>query len=308
MCQVAVADFATAYAALCLGFAGGEGREVVVQQEAFATLVEHIVQDFFVQLCAEGDGGQSLSFTAGEYGASVRSGQVVGFAPDGAYFGGLAAVQTDAFVKDAAAYGFAFYIVVVALDQRGFLVALFFGECIDVFLTDGIEGVLTPVLVGTAGFGYGVSAVVALVVYVFAQVFVVDFVAIFAFHFACFFGKFHLSLALLLDGGVCGLEGCQEVGFGYFVHFAFDHHDVVVGGTYHQFHIGLFELLECGVDDKFAVDACHAHLGDWSVEGYVADGEGGTGCQSGQGVRHVYAIGREQGDVDERVGVVIVGE
>ena len=308
MCQVAVADFATAYAALCLGFAGGEGREIVVQQEAFASLVEHIVQNFFVHLCAESDGGQSLGFTACEYGASVRSGQVVGFAPDGAYFGGLAAVQADAFVEYAAAYGFALHIVVVALNQRCFLVAFFFGECIDVFLTYCIEGVLTPVFVGAAGFGNGVSAVVALVMYVFAQVFVVDFVAIFAFYFAYFFGEFHLSLALLLDGGVCGLEGCQKVGFGDFVHFAFDHHDVVVGGSYHQFHIGLFELLECGVDNKFAVDACNAHLGDGSVEGYVADGEGGTGCQSGQGVRHVYAVGREHNDVDERVGVVIVGE
>lgn len=308
VCQVAVADFATAYAALCLGFAGGEGRKVVVQQEAFATLIEHIVQDFFVQLCAEGDGGQSLSFTAGEYGASVRSGQVVGFAPDGAYFGGFSAIQTDAFVEDAAAYGFAFYVVVVAFDQRGFFVALFFGKCIDVFLANCVKGVLTPVLVGAAGLGYGVSAVIAFVVYVFAQVFVVDFVAIFAFYFAYGFGEFHLDFALLLDGGVCGLEGCQEVGFGHFVHFAFDHHDIVVGGAYHQLHIGLFELLECGVDDKFAVDACNAHLGDGAVERYVADGEGGTGCQSGQGVRHVYAVGREHDDVDERVGVVIVGE
>ena len=54
--EVAVADFAAAYAALCLGFAGGEGREIIVEQEALATLIEHVVENLLVEFGAEGYG------------------------------------------------------------------------------------------------------------------------------------------------------------------------------------------------------------------------------------------------------------
>ena len=55
--QVAVANFATANATLCTGFAGGERREVVVEEEALVTLVEDVVHEFLIQFCAERTGG-----------------------------------------------------------------------------------------------------------------------------------------------------------------------------------------------------------------------------------------------------------
>ena len=127
-------------------------------------------------------------------------------------------------------------------------------------------------LVGASGFGNGVSLVVAFFVNVAAKVFVVDFVAVFAFNgLASCFGEFNLSLALNLDGFVCCLEGCEKVGFGNFVHFAFDHHDVVVCGTDHELHVGFFELLESGVDYELSTYAGYAYFRDGSVEGDVAD-------------------------------------
>ena len=59
------------------------------------------------------------------------------------------------------------------------------------------------------------------------------------------------------------LEGSEEVSLGNFVHLAFHHHDVVVGGAYHKLHIGLLKLLESRVDDELAVDAGHARLPRW---------------------------------------------
>ena len=202
----------------------------------------------------------------------MGAGDIVGLAPDGADLNGFAAVETDAFVKNATAHGLFLHVVIVAFYKGSLLVALFFGQRVDVFLADGVESLDAPVLVGGTCLGHGVGLVVALVVHVLAEVFVVYFVAIFALNgCASHFGKFHLGLALLLDGLVGSLEGAEKVGFGNFAHLAFDHHDVVVGGAYHEFHVGTLELLEVGVDDIFAVDAGHADLRDGAVEGDVAD-------------------------------------
>ena len=309
MGQVAVADFATAYTALCLGFACAEGGEVIVKQETLAALVEHVVQDFFVKLGAQRHCRQRLGLAAGEDSRSVRAGNVVHLAPYGTDFGSLAAVETHALVKNAAAHGLFFDIVVVTLYKRGLFVALFLGKAGDVFLADGVERVLTPVLVGASGLGDGIGLVVALVVYVLAQVLVVYFVAVFALGLGLgLLGQFHLGHALLLDGLVGRFQSLEQCSLRDFVHFALYHHDIVVGGAYHEFEVCFFEFLKGGVDDKFAVDTGNAHLADRSVERYVADGDCCRGRQSGQRVGHVDAVARVHGDVDKCVGVIVVRE
>ena len=72
--KVAVADFTTAYAADSLGFACREGREVVVEEEALATLIEDVVEYLLVEFCAESDCRERLSLAASEDSRSVRSG------------------------------------------------------------------------------------------------------------------------------------------------------------------------------------------------------------------------------------------
>ena len=309
MCQIAVADFATAYAALCLGFAGREGREVIVQEETLGTLVENVVHHLFVEFCTEGNGGEALSLATGENGASVRTGQIIYLTPDRADVGSLAAVQTDAFVEYAAAHGLALYVVVVALHHSLFFLAFFLGDGFDVFLADSVEAILTPVLVGAAGFGNGVSLVVAFCVNVGTESLVVHLVAVFALNSGTnSFGQFHLNLALCLDSVVGGTEGSEQVGFAHLVHLAFHHHDVVVGGANHQFHVGFLKLVESGVDNEFTVDACNTHFGDRTVEGNIADSESSRSGKAGQTVGSVNAIGGEKDDIYKSVGVIIVGE
>ena len=53
MGKVAVTYLTTAYATLGLGLACREGREVVVEKETLATLIEDVVKDFLIELGAE---------------------------------------------------------------------------------------------------------------------------------------------------------------------------------------------------------------------------------------------------------------
>ena len=133
--------------------------------------------------------------------------------------------------------------------------------------------------------------------------------AIFALHVGAeFLPEFLLELAHGLDGSVGSLEGLEEGAFGHFLHFAFHHHNVFLRGTYHEFHISLFELFEGGVDDKLAIDASHAHLGDGAVEGDVGASQGCAGSKAGECIGHIYAIGGEEGDVDVNLSVIVAGE
>ena len=312
---MAVANFATAYATLCAGFAGGEGREVVVEEEALVTLVEDVVHEFLIQFCAERTGGEALRFAAGEDARAVRSGQGIYFAPDGADVRGVATVETDAFVEDAAAHSVLFHVVVVLIDEAVLLLE-FFGSEFSVgsgvslleVLAYGFEGVKACVFF-EALLGDVVARLVALGLDLLAEFFVVDLVAIFALHVGAeFLHEFLLKLAHRLDGCVGGLECFEECAFGHFLHFAFHHHDVFLRSTYHEFHIGLFELFEGGVDDKLAVDTRHAHLRDRSVEGDVGASQCCAGSKAGECIGHIYAIGGEEGDIDIYFGVVVAGE
>ena len=57
---------------------------------------------------------------------------------------------------------------------------------------------------------------------------------------------------------------------------AFDHRDALTGSGHDDVEIGLFDLLECGVDDIFTIDKSHADTGDRSVERNIGDGDCGT--------------------------------
>ena len=252
-----------------------------MEEEAHVALVEHVVDHFLVEFRAECGGGESLCFATGEDGRSVGHGKGRNLAPDGADVGCAASVEALAFVEDAAAHGVALHVVVVAVHEAVLLFEFFgseFGVCssvafLEVF-TDFGEGFFALVLVVVAGFGNGVGGLVALVLYLLTELFVVDFVVVFALHVGAeFLGEFLLELTHGLDGFVGGLEGFEECAFGHFVHFAFHHHDVFFRCAYHDVHVGVLELFESGVDDVFAVDACHADLRDGAFEGYVAGSE-----------------------------------
>ena len=283
MGKVSVTDLTTAGAALGFCLAGAEGREVVMQQETLFALVQNIVHYFLIESGTESGGHERLRFATGENGASVRTRQIVHFAPDGADLVGLTAIQTDAFVQHTTAHGFFLHVMIIAFNHRHALVFIVksqllfrhLGEVRYVILAYRIERLIAPLLVGAAGLGDGIRFVVAFVMDVRAQCVVVDFVVVFAFcGLAGLFLKFHHGQTLLFDLGMRHFQGLQKFGFAHFVHFALHHHDVVVSGADHKFNVGFGNLLKSGVDDPFSVDACDAHFGDRTVERDVAARQG----------------------------------
>ena len=280
-----------------------------MEQETLGAVIEHIVNHLFVELGAKSYSGKRLCFTAGEHCRAVRTRNIVGFAPDWTYFGGLAAVETNTFVEHATAHSFFFYIVIVTLDERSLFFAFLFRNRFDELVADSLEAVGTPMLVGATCLSNGVCLVVAHFLNLGTQFFVIHFVAIFALNGrANFFSKFHLSLALNLDCFVSSLQCFQQVAFANFVHFALNHHDIVIRSTYHQIHVSLFKFTEGWVNNEFAIDACHTHFTDRTIKWNVRYCQCSRSSQAGKCIGHVYAVAREHYHVHESFGVIVVGE
>ena len=269
--QVAVTNLATTYAALCLSFAGSEGREVIVQQEAVSTLYQCLINDLLIAAGTQCYGRERLCLAAGEDAGSVRSGQGAYLAPDGTDVGGLTAIQTLTFVQYGAAHSLFLYIVVVAVHHGGNLVHLdaeSLGAGGHIIQTLGLEVLaylrehrLAVVLVGVGAGSLCVSASVTVVMNSLLQLVVVHLMAVFAFYLlAIFLHHLQLCLALGLDSLVGGADGIQHDAFGHFLHLALYHHDVIQRSGNYQFEVSVLALLEGGVDDELAVDACYAYL------------------------------------------------
>ena len=314
--EVTVTDFTTANATLCFGFAGGEGREVVVKEEAHVALVQHVVHHLFVEFGAEGGSGERLSFAASEDGRTVRHGERRNFAPDGANVGGATTVKAFAFVKDATAHGIALHVVIVAVHESVLLFEFFSGH---VGMSGGVgffevlanlgERLFTLMLVVVTGLSDGVGRSIALILHSLAEFFVVHLVVIFSLDVGAeFFGEFFLELTHGFDCLVCHFECFEECAFGHFVHFSFHHHDVFLGGTDHDVHVSLFELLEGGVHNVFSINSSDAHFGDGTFKGDVAGGESSGGCEAGKSVGHVHAIGGEERDVHIDFAMIVRGK
>ena len=143
----------------------------------------------------------------------------------------------------------------------------------------------------------------------FAELVVVHLVAVFALHvLAELFAQLLLQAAHGLDGLVSALECSQEVALLHFLHLAFHHHDVLFGGTDHEVHVSLSELLEGGVDDELATNTCYAHLGDGTFEGNVAASQSCGSGKASQSIGHVLSIGREEDYIHINFSMVVAGE
>ena len=73
MSKVPVTDLTTTDATLWTSIAGGEGREVIVEEEALLTIVQDVIDELLVALRTEGDSRQGLRLTTGEDSGAVRS-------------------------------------------------------------------------------------------------------------------------------------------------------------------------------------------------------------------------------------------
>ena len=285
-----------------------EGREVIVEKESFLTIVQDIVNELLIALRTKGNSRQGLGLTTCEDCGAVRSREVVGLDPDRTDLRSLTTIKTLSFVEDSATHRFLLYIMVVASDEGSLRFQFLFGELSLVFFNNSIKGGCTSVLIRTRD-SYCISLSVAGVVYVLAKIFIIIFVAIGTLNELTYsLAELELRLALYLNGFVSYLDSLEHLSFLDFLHFPFDHHDVVEGSAYHQFDISGFKLLEGRIDDEFAIDAGNTYFTDRSVEGDVRYSKGSRSCEPSQSIRHIYTIRREENDIDEDFGMIVIGE
>ena len=305
-----MADFAAAGSAQHAGFTRRKRGEVVVQVEALVTHEGGGVNAVAVEGRTQGDGRERLRFAAREQGATVGAGEHVGFAPDGANFGGAAAVEAGTVFQNLVAHGVVLYLVVVHLGQRTVLSELFFGKRSGKGRVHRLERLAALGLVGQLAAGHLKSTGVGRVPHALLELFVVGLVAVAALGVGTFdlSGQGELRVDLNFDGFVGHANGFEHFGFRNFVHFAFDHHHAVFRRTDHHFDVGLFEGGGARVDDEFAVDAGYAHFRNGSVERHVAHREGGRSGEAGKAVGGHLLVKRQQGDDHLGFGVVVLGE
>ena len=74
---------------------------------------------------------------------------------------------------------------------------------------------------------------------------------------------------MYLDGFVGDLDSFEHLSLLYFLHFPFDHHDVIEGSTDHQLNVRTLEFLEGWVDDELSIYSCYTHFADRAVEGNI---------------------------------------
>ena len=308
MSKIPVTNLTTTDTTLWASFTRGEGREVIVKKETFLTVVQDIINELLIALCAEGDSCQRLRLTTGEDRRAVRSWEVVRFDPDRTNLRGLTTIKTLSFVEDSTTHRFLLYIVVVASDEGSLRLQFLFGELSLVFFDNSIKGGCTSVLIRTRD-SYCISLSIAGVVYILAKIFIIIFVAIGALNELTYsLAEFELSLALYLNSFVSYLDSLEHLSFLDFLHFPFDHHDVVEGSPYHQLDVSRFKLFEGRVDDELAIDAGNTYFTDRSVEGDVRYSKGSRSCEPSQSIRHIYTIRREENDIDEDFGMIVIGE
>ncbi len=277
-----------------------------MKQEAFVALVQNIVNNLFVKLSAKCYCCKRLGLATCEYSRSVRSRNIVGFNPYRTYIRCLATVQTNTFVKYATAHSFAFNIVIVTFYQRCLFVAFFFRKAFNILVANSVERVLAPVLVGTPGFRHCISLVIAFFTNVGTQVLVVCLMTIFTFNRTYGLGKFHLGLALHLDGFVSGFQCSKKVCFRHFFHFALNHHYIFISSADHQFHVVFLYLFKRGVDHELSVNTCHTHFRNRAVERNVADSKCCRCSQSGKCVGSIITVGREHYNIYKCICMIIV--
>ena len=307
--QVAMTDFTAPGTPHRLHLTGSKRREVVVQQEAVGTFHNRPVDSLLVQFGAQCHRAQRLGLATGEDSRTVRTGQHIHFAPDRTDVFQTTAIQTDTFLENHIAHGFAVYIVEITANHeflacQGFRREVLFDES----LLDFINLLRAELLVGHAFASAVVALLIALLMNQSPDGFIVHFMAVFPLGLAHFLGQLHLHLALHLDSFMRGLEGFHHHFLAHFLHLAFHHRNIVDRGTDHQFQVGFFHLRNRRVDHELAVHAGHTHFGNRAVERNVRNGQSSRSGQSGKRIRQVFLVSRNQVNQHLGIGMIVIGE
>ena len=286
-----------------------------MQEEAHVALVQHVVHHLLVKLGTKCGCAQRLSLATCEDSTSVRHGQSTHLAPNGADVGGLTAVQTDTLIQDAATHCVLLHIVIVTVYQSVLLSQLIVGQlCMSCsilqleVLADLLKSLGTCMLLQSL-LGNIISGLVASGLHLLAQLLVVNLMTVLTLHVGTkFLGQLLLQLAHGLDCLVGSLQGTKQILLADFLHLALNHHDIILGSTYHEVHICLLQLCEGGVNHVFTVDTGHTNLTDGTIKRYVAAAQRCTGCKTCQCIGHIHAICRIEDHIHINLCMVIAGE
>ena len=160
--------------------------------------------------------------------------------------------------------------------------------------------------VGIGRGGLCIRACVTIVVYSLFQFIIVYLVAVLALGlFAIRFHHLVESQTLRFDSLVRSLDSLEHNRLRHFFHLTLNHHDVVVGGSHHQFEVSLLTLLKGRVDNHLTVYACHAHLRNRTLKRYVRASQSSTGSQTGNRLRHIYAVSRIHRYINKCLCVIV---
>ena len=267
-----MADFAPARTADASGFADGEVREIVVQDEFLFGFAAGVGIEF-LRVVAGAQRGQRerLGFAPAEQRRAMRARQKADFARNRAHDIKGAAVETFAVVQNQTANAFLLDVVKRVVDDkvRDFFRAKFFHKFLPDLVLDRLAGVFAGEFAGREQRGHETVAGELLG-------FLEDFVGNdverdFAFLLAGPGGEFLLRGDERLAAFLAELERGVEVGLGNFLSRAFIHHDVFFVANVNEVEValGLFRVRRVG--DEFSVDASNAHRAERAGPRNVAD-------------------------------------
>src|SRR5690606_29782671 len=225
-------------------FTNGKAGEVVVQHERIAALYQGCIHGLLVHFGTEGHHVDGLGFTAGENGATVRSGQHIHFAPDGADLIHFAAIQADTLLQHGPAYT-RFLCLLEVTREHGLIHLLLVGQrSHHLFLHLG-KG-LAPHFLGAGMQGDVVVFLERAIIDGLLQFGVVLFVVVSALDLALrhLRGQFIDHAALVLDGFVAQLDALDHLSFAHFLHLALHHHHVAGVAGHDQVDVCTFHFLE----------------------------------------------------------------
>ncbi|KAF5056572.1 hypothetical protein DSECCO2_365880 [anaerobic digester metagenome] len=233
--------------------------------------------------------------------------QIVYLTPDGADLIQFAPVEPLTFVKNNVSDGFFLHIMVITGDHKFFLLGFLRIEGGNELFPDGGESVGTLVLGGGVAGDVNNTLIGKCMQFLF-QFRIIGLVAIGTLGIGLFnhCSQFELGTALDFNVFVRKLNCFDHIGFRNFLHFAFNHHDIVHGSGNHDIEIGQRNIFGMGVHDKFAIDAGDPDFRNRSVEGDIRHGKGSGSRQSCECVGQYVLIGGDQGNDHLGFGMKII--
>ena len=294
-----MADFAAAGTADAAGFADGEIREVVVQDE-FLLRFAAGVGIKFLRVVAGAERGERdrLRFAAGKKRGTVGARENADFAGNRTNLLKIPAVQALAAFENQFADGFFLDVIKRVVDDklRDFFRAEFFNELGADFVLNRLAGVFAVELAGREQRGDETVAGERLG---FGQNFVGDnFQRDRALGLADFRGEFFLRGDHRLDDFLRVFQRGVEVGFGNFLGRAFIHDDVFFVADVDEIEIALGLFGMRGVRDEFAADAADARRAERPGPRNVGNHQRRARADDAQNIGIVFAVRAQEHGLD----------